>query len=319
MSRKRKFFSSWKSWISLGLIAIFALMAIGAPLISPGDPEDSTNPFRYITPGIPRVPQAPSSEAPLGTLHDGADVFHTLVWGARDAFGFGLSVTVLIFTIGALVGTLSAYNRGFLGKFLLWFTDTLLAFPVIVTTVLFHNIFISMILKIVGAENIAMMRNMTSNMRIMPPETKFLMALDPILLSFVFFLWMPYARLMNSSVRNVLKNEYILAARASGVKNGRIMFKYVIPNAISPLITLAAKDVGALVVLQSALSYLGMGKGSPWASLLQMGRNFMFAPKGVFTYWWIFVPIGLAIILFSMAWGLLGDELNQAMDPKEIA
>ena len=319
MSRKRKFFSSWKNWIALGLIAIFGLMAIAAPLISPGDPQDPTNPFRFIAPGVPRVPQAPSHKAPLGALHNGADVFHTLVWGARDAFTFGLSVTVLIFLVGAIVGTLSAYNKGFLGKFLLWLTDTLLAFPVIVTTVLFHNIFISMMLKIVGAENITMMRLMTFNMQNMPPQTKLLMALDPILISFVLFLWMPYARLMNSSVRKVLKNEYILSAKASGVKNGRIMFRYVIPNAIQPLITVAAKDVGALVVLQSALSYLGMGKGSPWATLLMMGRDFMFSPKGVFTYWWIFVPVGLAILLFSMAWGLLGDGLNKALDPEENA
>ena len=124
---------------------------------------------------------------------------------------------------------------------------------------------------------------------------------------------------MNSSVRKVLKNDYILAARALGVKNGRIIFRHAIPNAIPPLITMAAKDVGALVVLQSALSYLGMGKGSPWATLLLNGRDFMFAPKGVFTYWWIFVPVGLAIILFSMAWGLLGDGLNKTLDPKENA
>ena len=228
-------------------------------------------------------------------------------------------MTVLVFLIGAIIGTLSAYQKGFLGKFLLWLTDTLLAFPVIVTTILFYNIFISMVLKIVGAENITMLRNMTFNFQNMPPSTKLLMSLDPILISFVFFLWMPYARLMNSSVRKVMKNEYILAARASGVKNGRIMFRYVIPNAIQPLITVAAKDVGALVVLQSALSYLGMGNGSPWATLLLMGRNFMFAPKGVFTYWWIFVPVGLAIILFSMAWGLLGDGLNKTLDPEEKA
>lgn len=319
MSRTRKFFSSWKNWIALGLIAIFAIMAIAAPLISPVDPEDPTNAFRYLTPGVPKVPQAPSSDALLGTLHDGADVFHTLIWGARDAFTFGLSVTILIFIFGAILGTLSAYNKGFLGKLLLWYTDTLLAFPVVVTTVLFHNIFSSMLMKMIGAENMYMLRIMTFNMKVLPPETKLLMTLDPILLSFVFFLWMPYARMMNSSVRKVLKNEYILAAKASGVKSGRIMFRYIIPNAIQPLITMAAKDVGALVVLQSALSYLGMGKGSPWATLLLNGRDFMFAPRGVFTYWWIFVPVGMAIIMFSMAWGLLGDGLNKTLDPKENA
>jgi len=125
MNKMQKFFSSWKNWISLGMIAIFAILAIAAPLISAGDPEDPTSAFRYLTPGVPKVPQAPSSEALLGTLHNGADVFHTLVWGTRDAFTFGLSVTLLIFIIGAILGTLSAYNHSFLGKFLLWYTDTL--------------------------------------------------------------------------------------------------------------------------------------------------------------------------------------------------
>lgn len=221
--------------------------------------------------------------------------------------------------IGALVGTLSAYYRNFFGRVLLWFTDTMLAFPVIVASVLFYHVFRAFLLKTVGAETYELARGMTYYFQALSPLEKLILSIDPISLSFSLFLWMPYARIMNSSVRKVMQNEYILAARSSGVKNWRIINRHIIPNAIQPLISMAAKDVGSLAVLQSALTYLGIGKGSPWATMLLMGRNYLFAYKGVFTFWWIFVPISLAIVLFGMAWAFLGDGLNAALDPKDSA
>lgn len=319
MSRQRKFFSSWQNWFALGMITIFILMAIAAPLLSPADPNSSSSAFKYFPVPMLSLPKAPGPNAPLGTLHNGADVFHTLVWGARDALIFGISVTAVIFLIGALVGTLSAYYQGFFGRVLLWFTDTLLAFPVIVVTVLFYNGYNAFLLKAIGAENLEMARIMTYNFQNIPQLPKFLLGIDPISLSFALFLWMPYARVMNSSVRKVLQNEYILAAKSSGAKNWRIIFRHIIPNALHPLISMAAKDIGALAVLQSALTYLGVGKGSPWAAMLLLGRDYLFAYKGIFTYWWIFVPISLAILLFGLAWSFLGDGLNAALDPKDNA
>ncbi len=320
MSRLRKFLASWQNRLALGLIALFVLMALAAPLLSPADPNGDDPAFKLLTVSWrTTTPQPPRPEAPLGTLHNGADVFHTLMWGARDALIFGISVTAVIFFIGTLLGTLSAYYRNFFGRFLLWFTDTMLAFPIIVATVLFYNAYRAFLLKTVGAETYELARGMTYYFQALSPLQKFVLSIDPVSLSFALFLWMPYARVMNSSVRKVMQNEYILAAKASGVKNWRIIYMHIIPNAIHPLISMAAKDIGALAVLQSALTYLGVGKGSPWAALLLMGRNYMFANKGVFTFWWIFVPTSLAIVLFGLAWSFLGDGLNAALDPKDNA
>jgi len=261
----------------------------------------------------------PQVECPAGYIAEWSRCLPYPGMGRQRCPFFGISVTAVIFMIGALVGTLSAYYRNFFGRVLLWFTDTMLAFPVIVASVLFYHVFRAFLLKTVGAETYELARGMTYYFQALSPLEKLILSIDPISLSFSLFLWMPYARIMNSSVRKVMQNEYILAARSSGVKNWRIINRHIIPNAIQPLISMAAKDVGSLAVLQSALTYLGIGKGSPWATMLLMGRNYLFAYKGVFTFWWIFVPISLAIVLFGMAWAFLGDGLNAALDPKDSA
>jgi peptide/nickel transport system permease protein len=145
---------------------------------------------------------------------------------------------------------------------------------------------------------------------------EFLQGINPVLIAFILFSWMPYARLMNTAVLRVKQSDYVLAARASGAKNSRIIFRHLLPNAIAPVIVLAAKDIGAFVVLQSTFAFIGFGKGSPWATVLVMGRDWIYAPQGLFTYWWVFLPATLTLVLFGIGWNLLGDGLNDALNPR---
>ena len=140
--------------------------------------------------------------------------------------------------------------------------------------------------------------------------------IDPILIAFILFSWMPYARIMNTIVHRVKQEPYIEASRAQGAGHSRLIFKHLIPNSISPIIVLAARDVGWMVLLQSTFSFIGMGDSSPWGILLARGRDWIITGGGMLTYWWVFLPATIALVLFGIGWNLLGDGLNDAINPR---
>jgi peptide/nickel transport system permease protein len=150
----------------------------------------------------------------------------------------------------------------------------------------------------------------------LPTYIQIIQNINPLLIAFILFSWMPYARLMNTVVLRIKQSDFVMAARASGAKNVRIIFRHIIPNAIAPVIVLAAKDIGGFVVLQSTFAFIGFGKGSPWADILIMGRDWIYAPQGMLTYWWVFLPATTALILFGIGFNLLGDGLNDALNPR---
>ncbi len=146
----------------------------------------------------------------------------------------------------------------------------------------------------------------------------FLTEVDPLLIAFIVFTWMPYARLMNSVVLRARQEEYILASRSLGAGHLRLIFRHLIPNSISPAIVLAARDVGYLVLLQAGFTFIGLSHRSEWGVLLSLGRNYVIGPGGnPFTWWWTYFPATLAIVLFGVGWNLLGDGLNDWLNPHQ--
>ena len=140
---------------------------------------------------------------------------------------------------------------------------------------------------------------------------------NPLVLAFILFSWMPYARLVNGVVLQVKQAEFLVAARAIGVRNFRMILRYVIPNSITPALVLAARDVGGMVLLQATFTFIGLGGGSLWGYLLDQGRNWIISPSGnLLAYWWVFVPATLALVLFGIGWNLLGDGLNDWLNPR---
>jgi peptide/nickel transport system permease protein len=150
----------------------------------------------------------------------------------------------------------------------------------------------------------------------LPTYIQIIQNINPLLIAFILFSWMPYARLMNTVVLRIKQSDFVMAARASGAKNGRIIFRHIIPNAIAPVIVLAAKDIGGFVVLQSTFAFIGFGKGSPWADVLVIGRDWIYSPQGMLTYWWVFLPATITLILFGIGFNLLGDGFNDALNPR---
>jgi peptide/nickel transport system permease protein len=142
------------------------------------------------------------------------------------------------------------------------------------------------------------------------------LSIDPVLIAFILFSWMPYARIMNSVVRRVRNMDYIEASRALGAGHARLIFRHLIPNSITPIIVMAAKDVGGMVLLQATFTFIGLGGNSPWGLMLVRGRDWIISPGGILTFWWVFLPATLALILFGIGWNLLGDGLNDALNPR---
>ena len=318
MSVTRRFFSQWQNWLGLFIVTVFVLTALLAPLLSPKNVDTQE---KILQPYL-RVPRPPAPATPLGTLPDQSSVYDALVWGTRDALKFGVGVTAFIFLLGTLIGTLAAFLGGMSSTVLMWTTDIFLAFPVIAGVVFFKQLNNVMLMNLLSTteyagfpldylEKYGYLKNFI-------PLLSPLLKLNPAAITFALFLWVPYARVMNASVMRLKRVEYVLAAKVSGVKKFRVISRHLIPNAIAPVLVMAAKDIGALVVMQTTFAFIGLGNSTPWAYVLLSGRDWIFSPKGIIDYWWVFLPVTVALILFGIGWNLLGDGLIEAMNPRSV-
>lgn len=324
MFRWRLFFRSRQNLIGLLLILVFVVVAVLAPVLSP--PADLANPqpFKPLDQKFQRIPEPPSPEAPLGTApqirasvlfgiapgQDAAfqwDVYHTLIWGTRSALRFGLIVTLCTAVFGVAVGAISGYIGGTFERVIMRITDAFLAFPVIAAIWLLQRAFFSWTTNVF--------------LGVAPELNRWEMllqrlAIDPIMLALILFSWMPYARLINVRIGQIRKAVYVQAAESLGASSWRVLFYHLLPNTISPAVVLAARDVGAMVILASAFIFIGFTGNVAWGVLLVSSRDYVIGISGnPFAYWWSFLPVSLALILFSVGWNLLGDGLNAVLNP----
>jgi peptide/nickel transport system permease protein len=296
------FFLRWENQLAFLVLLAFLVMAIGAPWIAPPDEGAEPGPFRQIGRVGQRVPMPPNSQSPLGTLTGGIDVFYTLVWGSRTALRMSLIIVLVSASLGTLIGTVSGYAGGTLQIILMRLTDAFVAFPPIAAVVMF-----SYLLTPYGFFAV-------------PTEVQARMSawgLDPILLALALFTWMPYARLADTGVSHVKQLTFIHASRSLGAPPWRLILHHMLPNSLAPQIIYAARDIGAVVVLAATFTFIGLGESSEWGMLLVLGRDWIISAGGdPLAYWWTYLPISGALILYSIAWNLLGDGLQEHFSPR---
>lgn len=304
-------------WLGVLIVGFFVFTALAAPLLAPGDPDVAFSTYKYLDPSI-HTPVQPQAGLILGSVTEPStlrqlDIWYSLVWGSRTALRFGLLVVLFTGLMGVILGGVSGYLGGLPNTLIMGFTDAFLAFP-IVTGVIFFQQFFMMLLRGTGVL-------IYGNLSFVLPEPPtnwqlFLATVDPLLIGFIIFSWMSYARLINSIVIRIRQEEYILAARSLGAGHLRLIFRHLIPNSMSPVIVLAARDIGYLVLLQAGFTFIGLSHNSEWGVLLALGRNYVIGPGGnPFTWWWTFIPATLAVLLFGVGWNLLGDGLNDWLNP----
>jgi peptide/nickel transport system permease protein len=297
-----RFLSSWHNVLALLIVAAIVLAAILAPLLAPPDDPGNSSAFRVVGKSYDQVPRPPSAEALLGTAPGQLDVYHTLIWGTRSALRFGLSVALATACIGILIGAIGGYFGGAVNGVLMRLTDAFLAFPTIAAVLLFYQIM------------------MPASPWLDP--TPFQQSLidiniDPVFVALILFSWMPYARLTSVNIVQLKQTEYMQAAVAVGAPRTRLIGRHLLPNALSPVVVLVARDVGAVVIMATAFTYVGLGNSTEWGTLLVNSRDYIIGSDGnPLRYWWVFLPVTLALVLFGVGWNLLGDGLNDLLNPR---
>lgn len=311
MHRFKLFFSRWQNWTGILLILVFMGIAVTAPYLSP---QDLKNPGMYLRVGraMEARPLPPDEKASLGMLPFGFDVYHSLVWGTRDALQFGLIVTVSTAVFGILYGAIAGVAGTRTSTLMLRIADAFLAFPPIAGFVFLQQLFATTVTAMGGMYFSSEFYGQIIEIRGPATTIQFLLEkVDPLMLSLIVFSWMPYARLVNSIVITLKQTDFIQAARALGASPFWIVRKHLIQNATGPAMVLAARDVGGVVLLQATLTFIGIGGGSVWGTMLAQGRGWVIGAGGtLLTYWWVFLPPTIAVMVFGIAWNIVGDGLS---------
>jgi peptide/nickel transport system permease protein len=290
------------------LIGFFILIAIFAPVIAP--PVNAKDPYKIPRDGFKAEPQPMGSiwkvkQPPLpfwwepimgtdhwthilGTSQGQYDVFYGIIWGTRTAFRTGLIVTIATFVIGIVIGSISAYYGGVVDNIIMRIVDVFLTLPFILAALILATILTPRIGK----------------------------SLYPAIIALITFGWMTYARIIRGDILSIKERDYIMAARVIGVKDSRILFRHIIPNAIFPTLVLASLAVGDVVLSFAALSFLGIGTEvgyADWGQVLSFARNWI---TSLDVYWYIIVWPGLTLVLYVMGFNLVGDALRDVLDPR---
>ena len=281
-----KIFSNPSAIIGFTLLFLFAGVALFAPLIAP--PKHAHNPYMMPHKGYSPTPKPPSSQHIFGTTSGQYDIFYGAIWGTRTAFKIGLFVVGISALVGITLGAVSGYYRGWIDEILMRITDIMWAIPTLVLA-----------MAIVVA---------------------FGRGLDKIMIALAMVHWRWYVRVIRSEILIVRDQDFVEAAKMMGVSDNKIIFRHILPNAIYPVLILASMDMGSMVITASFMSFVGLGaaKGySDWGQMVALARNYIVGPPDdPLKFWYTIVIPGGCIILFVLAWNLIGDALRDAFDPK---
>jgi len=227
---------------------------------------------------------APSTSYLLGTDEMGRDIYARIVYGTRLTLGAAVVAVALAALVGGAAGLIAGYAGGWLDEIIMRTTDVFLAFPPLVLA-----------MAVVAALGQDLVNSV---------------------LGLAGIWWAQYARLMRSRVLEIKALEYVLSARATGLGRARILIRHVAPNGLAPLTVKASIDMGLVVIMLSALSFMGLGAKPPvpeWGAMITTGRKYLL------DYWWVPTFPGFAIFVSVLAFNLLGDWIRDLMDPRTQA
>jgi peptide/nickel transport system permease protein len=303
-----------------GILLLFAFVVVAAvaPWLAP-PPENARDAYMIPRDGFSSTPQGPSDEHLLGTTEGQYDIFYGVIWGTRTAFRIGVVITLFTTFIGLLIGSLSAFYGGWLDELLMRITEIFQAFPFLLAAITLTSV----LQTIYGRGEAGPLMFLAKLLAFVTFGHNLTKELDPIqlqiltgMLAIIVFGWMTYARVIRGNILAVKEFEYALAARTVGAGNMRILFRHLIPNAVFPVLVIASMNIGSYVLNFAALSFLGLGaqRGyADWGQMISFARNWI---PSLAEHWYIVVYPGMAIILFVLAWNLVGDALRDILDPR---
>ncbi|HBG07326.1 MAG TPA: peptide ABC transporter permease [Geobacter sp.] len=241
----------------------------------------------FLTPYAPDTIDAwhvllpPSTSHWFGTDELGRDVFTRVVYGARVSLKVGFVAVGIAVLIGTVVGLFAGFYGGWLDAFLMRLVDIMLCFPTFF-----------LILAVIA---------------MLEPSIWYIMVIIGLTG------WMGVARLVRAEVLSLKSRDFVLAARVLGASDRRIIFRHILPNALSPVLVSATLGVAGAILTESALSFLGIGVQPPtpsWGNILTSGKDYIeFA-------WWLSLFPGVAILVTVLSYNLVGEGLRDALDPR---
>jgi peptide/nickel transport system permease protein len=260
------------------LTFLLVIPALLAPQVAPYDPLKGSLSKRLKAPAWQ---EGGSIAHPLGTDKLGRDIMSRIIYGARVSLAVSLVAIVVGGVVGTSLGLISGYFGGRVDALLMRLVDISLSLPTILLALV--------LVAAVGP------------------------SFWTVITVLVVLLWARYARLVRGETLSIKERDFIARARVAGASHTRIMAKYIFPNVINSLIVLATLQVGYVILLESALSFLGAGLPRPtpaWGLMVADGREL------IVSAWWVSMFPGLAIMLTVLALNLLGDWLRDHLDPK---
>jgi len=265
-----------RNWLALGGgLLVFAVFVIA--IFAP-----LIAPYDPSQIDIKNILVGPSSQHPFGTDDLGRDVLSRMIWGSRVSLEVGFVAIGIATLIGILLGAISGFYGGYVDSAIMRAVDIMLSIPTIF-----------LILAVIAI-------------------------LEPSILNIMIVIgltsWMEPARLVRAEFISIKEREFVTAARALGATDGRIIFRHVLPNGLSPILVSATMGIGGAVLVESALSFLGLGVQPPtpsWGSLLSSGKD------NIEIAWWLSAFPGLAILITVLGYNLLGEGIRDALDPRQ--
>ncbi|MEM7445801.1 MAG: ABC transporter permease [Pseudomonadota bacterium] len=274
----RRFSRNRAALFGLLVIVVTVVVALGADVLAPYDYQEQH--FEGLT--LEGAPLPPGVPFLIGTDTLGRDLLSRMMHGARTSLIIGVVANGIAVLLGALLGTLAGYVRGWLGTVIMRFTDLMMAFPVLILAIALAAIIgpsLWIVALVIAAVN-----------------------------------WVQVARVVYTETTSLSEREFIEATRNLGASNARILFAHIIPHLIPTILVWATLGIATTVLLEATLSFLGIGVQPPmpsWGNIIQESVSyFTTAP------WLVFIP-GAAILLLALSFNLVGDALRDVLDPTQ--
>ncbi|MEZ5763649.1 MAG: ABC transporter permease [Xanthobacteraceae bacterium] len=264
--------------LSITIIAVALLAAILAPWIAPYDPT-AVDLLRRFAP--PVWMDGGTSNHLLGSDDLGRDVLSRLIWGARVSMLVAIACVVSDAILGTVIGIAAGYMGGRVDSVLMRIADILLALPYLLIALV--------VVSVVGA------------------------SLVNVILIIVVLRWAALSRIVRGEAMMLKQREFVSLAKVAGMKPVRIMWRHILPNVMNSVVVVSTLGVGAVILFESVLSFLGVGVPPPspsWGGMVADGRNYLTSA------WWVSLFPGLVITAVCLAANLCGDWLREVLDPK---
>ena len=261
-------------WIPIGIMVVLVICAVFAPLLAPHDPLEIDLLNSRMAPGE-------DWSYPLGTDIMGRDMLSRMIYGAQTAAKISMLALVVGMMVGTFLGLWAGYKGGWLDTIIMRFADAALGFPTILAALI--------VVVILGS------------------------GIEAIVLAMFITVWARFARMIRGDVLAVKDQDFVTLARITGVSTPVIIWRHIFPNTVNTLMVVTSILVGQVILLEAALSFLGLGLepgAAAWGIMVAEGRTV------ILQMWWLALFPGVAITILVLALNFFGDWLRDSLDPK---